>query len=834
MIQGRFAPGDLLGERYRIISLVGRGGMGEVYRADDLKLEQPVALKFLPESLALDATRLAHFREEVRIARQVSHRNVCRVYDIGDMDGQHFISMEFVDGEDLASLLRRIGRLPYDKGIEIARQLCAGLAAAHEKGFIHRDLKPANIMIDSRGLVRIMDFGLAALAEDELGNRAVAGTPAYMAPEQLAGQGASVRSDLYALGLVLYEIFTGKSVHTGHSVAEIRRQQQDSTPALPSSIVKHFDPAVERVILHCLETAPELRPPSAIAVAAALPGGDPLAAALAAGEMPSPEVVAAAGLRGALRPAVGWACLAGVLLMLALNILVSGQLILTGRVPFDKPPAVLAERAREVIQRLGYTDPPADRASGFASSNDYLRYVYEHDHSLTRWNALASLRPAAAYFWYREGPEHLIPLDNSGEITRQDPPPLVSGMKQVRLDTRGRLIYFDAVPPQADARVTAAAAAAPDWRGLFELADLDWARFTPADSMWNPPMFCDTVAAWNGSFAGSPQTAIRVEAGAYRGRPVYFRLLGPWSVPQNRASTAGRAGVRAALVLNVGLVLAALIGAILIVRRNLRQGLGDRRGAIRIALAIFGARMLAWLIRASHVPSPSDELELFVKGLGVAMFFAATLWLLYMALEPTVRRRWPTRILSWSRLLAGRYRDVLLGILCGAASILVLRLATLVPTWLGMPPLPPITSGLGAITGAGAVLSTLLQNLVTAVLNALFFLFFPLLILILVRRAWLAIGLFTALLVTMFVLASDDPLISLPAGLLLVGLWVFAALRFGLLASAASFFTFFTVTALPLTSDPSAWYLGTSLLGVGIVAALAAYGLHTSLGKSPG
>jgi hypothetical protein len=146
-----FTPGAILAERYRIIGLLGRGGMGEVYRADDLKLGQTVALKFLPRALLQDSSRLERFYGEVRTARQVSHPNVCRVYDVGEIEGQPFLSMEFVDGEDLASLLRRIGRLPADKSLDIARELCAGLAAAHDRGVLHRDLKPANVMIDGRG-----------------------------------------------------------------------------------------------------------------------------------------------------------------------------------------------------------------------------------------------------------------------------------------------------------------------------------------------------------------------------------------------------------------------------------------------------------------------------------------------------------------------------------------------------------------------------------------------------------------------------------------------------------------------------------------------------------
>ncbi|HEY7698645.1 MAG TPA: serine/threonine-protein kinase, partial [Vicinamibacteria bacterium] len=161
---GRFSPGTILASRYRIIERVGQGGMGEVYRADDLTLDQPVALKFLPEELSRNTGALGRFRGEVRIARQISHPNLCRVYDIGEADGLHFLSMEYIRGEDLRSLLRRIGRLPADKAVEVAAQIASGLAAAHDRGVLHRDLKPANVMIDERGQARITDFGLAAAA----------------------------------------------------------------------------------------------------------------------------------------------------------------------------------------------------------------------------------------------------------------------------------------------------------------------------------------------------------------------------------------------------------------------------------------------------------------------------------------------------------------------------------------------------------------------------------------------------------------------------------------------------------------------------------------------
>jgi len=180
----RFTPGAIVANRYRIVALVGGGGMGEVYRADDLKLRQKVALKYIP---LRDARSLDQLLNEVRVGRQISHPNVCRLHDVVEVDGQHFITMEYVDGEDLASLLRRIGRLPNDKALALTRDICAGLAAAHDRGFVHRDLKPANIMIDGRGSARITDFGLTSLAGEN--PREFAGTPAYMAPEQFEARG---------------------------------------------------------------------------------------------------------------------------------------------------------------------------------------------------------------------------------------------------------------------------------------------------------------------------------------------------------------------------------------------------------------------------------------------------------------------------------------------------------------------------------------------------------------------------------------------------------------------------------------------------------------------
>jgi serine/threonine protein kinase len=250
-------PGTLLAGRYRITALIGHGEMGEVYQADDVNLAQVVALKFLPPHLQANKNALAHFHREVSLTRRISHPNVCRVFDIGYAEGLAFIAMEYVAGDDLRALQERIGRLPYDTAVEVARQLCAGVAAAHAEGVLHRDLKPANIMLDWRGNVRITDFGLATpLGEYD---PVTVGTPLYMAPEQLRGQQVSVRTDLYSLGLVLQELFTGKAPL---AVASHSQEHVLAECELPA--------AIKQVIAQCLELDPARRPQSAAAVADAL------------------------------------------------------------------------------------------------------------------------------------------------------------------------------------------------------------------------------------------------------------------------------------------------------------------------------------------------------------------------------------------------------------------------------------------------------------------------------------------------------------------------------------------------------------------------------------
>jgi len=640
----RFVPGTVIAERYRIVGLLGRGGMGEVYRADDLKLEQTVALKFLTRGLEGDPDRLERLYAEVRTARQVSHPAVCRVWDIGEAEGQHFLSMEFVDGENLASLLRRIGRFPQDKALDVARQIAEGLAAAHAKGLLHRDLKPANVMLDGQGKVRLTDFGLAGLAESLTGEDVRSGTPSYMSPEQLAGREVSVRSDIYALGLVIYELVTGRRAFEGKSFAELTRRHRDERPLDPSALVPGLEPALERSILACLEKEPRKRPSSALVVAAMLAGRDPLEAAIAAGETPSPELVAAAGEREGLRPRAAWLCLAAVVVgVLALPALQAPRHVLT-RVPVEKSPAALEDRASELLSRLRQPKP-LDREIGIAYDADYVSWTEERDRSKRRWHSLASGEPPLVEFWYRQSSRLLAALNPGGRVGWNDPPIQETGMAGVRYDFRGRLLSFYVVPPQLerpsaafDPGVSAggASGAGPDWTPFFAEARLDPAALRRTEPLWTPPFYADARFAWEGRWPARPDVALRVEAASYRGDPVWFALKSPWTRAERdeaRPLTAGRGRAQAFYIL----FMVALVGVGGgLAYRNISLGRGDRRSAFRLALALVTLTTLTWALRAHHVADPAAETAVFAKGAGLALLVACLVWVFYLALEPYV------------------------------------------------------------------------------------------------------------------------------------------------------------------------------------------------------
>ena len=804
--------------------------MGEVYRADDLRLGQQVALKLLPESLRQDPARLAQFHNEVRTARQVSHPNVCRVYDIGESEGFLYLSMEYVDGEDLASSLRRIGRFPEDKAIAIARQLCAGVAAAHQRGIVHRDLKPANVMLDGTGAVRVMDFGLAAVGQVE---NIRAGTPGYMAPEQLLGREVTTRSDIFALGLVIYELFTGRRAFNATSIGELVSQHETGTITRPSAVIGGISQAIERAILRCLESDPAKRPATALAVSAALPGGDPLAAMLAAGETPSPELVAAAGEGAGLSPRVAWTLYASII---AGMIACFGVSIRTSPLDVMRPTYttdVLAQKARDAIRQIGYLERPADEAFGFEWNEALMKHVTATDKPAPQWRTVLSQRPSPLGFWYRQSSDSLTAtafhtdLLTPGIVGPDDPPPLMSGMTQLELDHEGRLESFETIPPQ---RVEKPIPKAPvDWSPLFTLAGLDERQLQPAEPLWNWLATSDTRAAWTGTWPGSGRP-LRVEAAALGGRPVAFTLIGPWRTPW-RMPEETKPGEKAIVMSLVALAIGILAGAGLLARKNLLEGRGDQRGAGRLALATFSVLMALWFCQV-HLVASLGLLAEFLIAVSTASFYGVLVWTIYVALEPFVRRQWPQVLVSWTNVLTGHARDpvvgrdVLIGSALGVAWALMIRAVDVFSKRNDLASFPGSTDVLSGLRGT---VGATLQEAPYAIRNVLLYFFLLFVLRVVLRGQWRAALGFAAIFMVLNALGSDHPWAGALVGFLYFGGGAFIVLRWGLVSFVTGTFVNALMFDAPVTLDASAWYFGYMLLIFGMAAGLATWGFYVSV-----
>ncbi len=291
-----------LSQRYEILASAGHGSMGNVYKARDRETGETVALKLLKPEIASDQAMVDRFKNELLFARKITHKNVCRVYEFNRLGGVAYTSMEFVEGESLRSVLNRFGGLPQRKAVDLALQICSGLKEAHAQGIVHRDLKPENVMIDAQGNVKIMDFGIARSME--AGTRltgSMVGTPAYMAPEQVAGKPVDYRTDIYSLGLMLYEMFTGSPAFRADNPVAVALKQMREEPPPPREVEPNVPVSAERIILKCLEKEPDRRFQSVADLESALKSPVPMTSAQA------PVRAAAATNHGSsgLRRAVG-------------------------------------------------------------------------------------------------------------------------------------------------------------------------------------------------------------------------------------------------------------------------------------------------------------------------------------------------------------------------------------------------------------------------------------------------------------------------------------------------------------------------------------------------
>jgi serine/threonine protein kinase len=801
----RFQEGDLFAGRYRMVKRLGTGGMGDVWSARDEMLGEHVALKFIrPGVGAHDSDWIERLLAEAGLARRITHPNVCRVHDASEVEGEFFISMELVPGGDLARRLRKESRLEPQATRRLATELVDALCAIHSAGLLHRDLKPANILFDDGGAARVSDFGLAAASAEVEESDSPSGTRGYMAPELFAGSPPSEASDLYALGLVLFEAMTNRrAFRSGEEI--VAAAQRGELPPTPSLLVPEVDVLLEHLVMRCLASRPEQRP-TAAELQQALAQGDPLEAVMLLGDPPSAEVIASSSSRFLLTARQARIAVGVFIGLLSLTILFTafGELDHLPRLSPDRA----AELAVEVAAELGH--PEVGAAEHHAWSYQKLERVHWHSGlALT----LRREPPGPGWsFWYREASAPLTPEKTytqfylGGRTQLLDPPRDEEGMTTLVLDQDLKLVAFD-TRRDIDSNVTAVA-----WRDVFRLAGLDLDDFEVTTPLPAIAGVAEQRLAWL-----SRDTTRRVEAGISSGVIVAFAVLKPTEDPP------GKGGYSPALLLfNGALFTALLLFFVPRALRHFRSGLGDPWSSLRMALFCAAAVCCSWLLAADIPPTPIGAFHSATHGLLLGLGLGALLWVLYLAVEPSVQRERPWVLVAWSRFQRGQWRaplvrgHLLLGVTLGVVS-------------------PMLYAGLGLIRGqAGDGYPTNLllggshplewfSSVLDIPDNSILF-GLELLASLTVFRFWLRSER-AALLATLVIGVCVSYVAvgwtsELAVGVLVYLLGLYALTRIGLLAFVTMTFTSGLLLVFPLAPSFDTWYAGSSVFGVGVAVTL--------------
>ena len=552
------------------------------------------------------------------------------------------------------------------------------------------------------------------------------------------------------------------------------------------------------------------------------------------GETPSPQMVAASGETTGLAPRIALACLAAVILGVILFVAVGIKENGLARVHPENPPEVLAKKSREIISSLGYPGQPVDSAGGFTYDYDFLDFLGKSNTPHPQWDRVLSEQPPLLRYWFRQSPRELSPDGfwsaslTPGVVTLTDPPLTHSGMIEVQLDPDGRLLDFLAMPPEKEESPQPARPA--DWHTLFAAAGLDQTQFRTAEPIWNSLAASDTRAAWDGVWPGSGRP-LHVEAAALHGKPVSFSLSGPWTKAWRMNQAEKTRADKTSRMIGLTIALVIIGSGLFLAYRNHSRGKSDRQGALRLAAIIFALELSVCLFR-SHFVLTFDTIGILIFAVSTGLFVSAFIWILYLALEPYVRRHWPQMIISWTRLISGRFRDplvgrdLLYGTLLGVCWLFVFEVGSFFLIRAGD---RPMLANSEFLQGFRESVALGFVNIVTSIQSTLIFFFLLVLLRVLVKNRWVAALLFALLFTVPKVLGSDHPWIETPIWFTIYGIAAFALVRFGLIVLAMGVLSVDILLNIPITLDFSNWYAARSLGVVLGFVAIAAWGFYTSL-----
>jgi len=596
----------------------------------------------------------------------------------------------------------------------------------------------------------------------------------------------------------------------------------------PSSLAPGVDRAIDRIVEQCLDPDPKARPISALAVAAALPAQDSLQVAIAAGETPSPEMVARSGAHEGLRPRTALLCTSSVFVTLTLFAMLSGRASLIERGRLDKSLDSLDESAQRILSSLGYAGSRQDHAHGFFFTGPFLRSQREPSSDGDRVSAV----PPPLAYWYRDSPGPFQPRTFlccdlvPGQVGMWQPPIHMPGERLVVLDRLGQLRHLQVVPEPVDRgerreRPT-------NWPGIFAAAGLSINEFQSTRPQHTPSFFADERAAWQRTVQSDRTVQMTVEAAALGGRLVFFDCGDGFASGETGERPQSPPAQYAGDVINAILIVLVTTLGVAFAFRNVRRRRSDRRGAFRLLAAGYLIDILTWVLLADHVPEPKYELRLVEMAASWASLRAVVLWVAYVAIEPYVRRRWPHGMVSWSRLLAGRFTDpklagdILVGVTSGCATALLFQLnQAFIRPWVDLGPLSAMR---GPRHSVGLWLADLHSSVVLAFLTLVLFV----LLRTVLRRDSLAIAAVSIIQGAAAASASLLTGVVMAVQYLLVLLFL---VRFGFVTIATGIFVYTVLVSFPITANLYIWYAGTSLSALLSVAVIATAACWSTIGR---